>query len=176
MDPSSKNRLFITIWVLHGVALLVVLSRVAFQFRFARVFWIEDALSTLALLCLFGDGMLVTIMTIYASTMGDDVQLSPILPLMDSGALERTASATGYLMRLRFSETLIFWTCLWLLKASFLAMWHRTSNPTTRMGRAMWRIVVAITVLGFVAFTMTFSLACKSLNPSEQAAKMSPQC
>ena len=138
MDPTSKNRLFITIWILHGVALLVVLSRVAFQLKFARVFWIEDALSTLALLCLFGDGMLVTIMTIYASIIGDDVQPSPILPLMDSGALERTASATGYLMRLRFSETLIFWTCLWLFESTaFCAMWHRTSNPTTRIGRVM---------------------------------------
>jgi hypothetical protein len=167
MDPSSKNRLFISIWVLHGVALLVVLSRIGFQIRFARIFWIEDALSALALLCLFGDGMLVTIMTVYASSTGQDVKLSPILPLMDSDALERTASATGYLMRLRFSETLIFWTCLWLLKAGFLAMWRRTWNPTSRLGRAAWRIVVTITVLGFVAFTMTFSLACRSLNPSE---------
>ena len=170
MDPSSKSRLFVTIWLLHGIALLVALSRIAFQAKFARIFWMEDGLSTLALLCLFGDGMLITIMTIYASSIGEDVHLSPILPLMDSGALERTATATGNLMRLRFSEVLLFWTCLWLLKASLLAMWYRVSSPTTRLKTAIWRIVAFVTVLAFIALTVTFSVACKSLNPSEYDA------
>jgi hypothetical protein len=169
MDPSSK-RLFVTIWLLHGIALVVVLSRIGFQVKFARIFWIEDGLSTLALLFLLGDGMLITIMTIYASSVGEDVHLSPILPLMDSAALEKTATATGNLMRLRFSEVLLFWTCLLLLKASFLAMWYRVSSPTTRLKTAMWRIVTFVTVLAFISLTITFSVACKSLNPSEYDA------
>jgi hypothetical protein len=167
MDQTSTRRLFTTIWVLHGIALLTALSRIAFQLKFARIFWIEDGLSTLALLCLLADGLTITIMSIYSSTVGENVQLSPVLPLMDSEALERTANAAGHLMRLRFSETLLFWTCLWLLKASILALWYRVSRPTTRMKSVSWRIAVAVTATTFIAFTVPFSVACPSLNPSE---------
>ena len=167
MDPPSKSRLFVTIWVLHGIALLAVLSRIAFQVKFARIYWVEDGLSTLALLFLLSDGMVITIMTTYATGIADDVHLSPILPLMDSGALERSATVTGNLMRLRFSEVLLFWTCLWLLKGSFLAMWHRVSGSKTRLKTLAWKILVSFTALTFITFTITFSVACKSLNPSE---------
>jgi hypothetical protein len=168
MDPPSKTRLFVTIWVLHGIALLVALSRIGFQLKFARIFWVEDGLSMLALLFLLGDGMLTTIMTIYASSLGEDVHLSPILPLMDSEALERSSAVTGNLMRLRFSEVLIFWTCLWLLKASFLALWYRAAKPDTRLKTILWGTVIVVTALAFVICTSTFSAACKSLNPSKQ--------
>ncbi len=61
--------------------------------------------------------------------------------------------------KLEFAVILCFWTCLWTVKASFLAFFYPLSNGL-RTDRILWYCVTGFIVLGYIASVISYPIAC----------------
>ena len=67
------------------------------------------------------------------------------------------------LPRWSFPIVIVFWTCLWCVKASFLSLFYRIIKPWTILRRC-WYFVVFLTVGSYIGAIMTNIFTCKSLH------------
>jgi hypothetical protein len=182
-----KDTLLITTWVLFGAATAFFLSRIAIRAKFTGRLWIDDFLAGCALACLFSNAMLITFMadSMYKSLLlanlavpkpkpAADKALSTELPsygstYLSTGSLpvtkrENIFDTVSYFMKLQFTITILFWTCLWLVKASFLAFFHRLTTNLRAYTRAWWCITI-FTGLAYIVSMITYPVACSSFKP-----------
>lgn len=64
-------------------------------------------------------------------------------------------------LKCQFASTVLFWACLWSVKASFLAFFHRLTEHLAWPRRAWWAIV-AVTMLAFITSVITYPISCTS--------------
>ena len=62
-------------------------------------------------------------------------------------------NATFYL-KMQFALTYLYWSCLWAVKACFLAFYHRLTKNLKYCRQAWWTIVV-ITLLSYIGAMIT---------------------
>jgi hypothetical protein len=67
----------------------------------------------------------------------------------------------AYYLRCQFASTVLFWTCLWSVKASFLAFFFQLTKRLTQARRAWWS-VTTITVLAFAGSIISYPISCTS--------------
>lgn len=67
----------------------------------------------------------------------------------------------SYYLKCQFASTLAFWTCLWSVKASFLAFFFQLTERLTWPRRAWW-MITAITVVAFMGSIISYPLSCTS--------------
>ena len=70
----------------------------------------------------------------------------------------------SYFMKLQMAQYMVFWTCLWLVKASFLAFFRRLTNNLRRYVIAWW-ITVFITAISYCVAVITYPISCSSFKP-----------
>jgi hypothetical protein len=173
-----KDTLYITTWVLFGAATAFFISRIAIRTKFTGRIWVDDVLAGLALLCLFTDAMIITYMadSMYKTLLLTNLAVpKPKSPTNKTNLTNTTSvfmkrenifDTVSYFMKLQFAETIIFWTCLWLVKASFLAFFHRLTNNLRLYIRAWWCIVI-FTAIAYIISMITYPLSCSSFKPRE---------
>lgn len=74
-----------------------------------------------------------------------------------AGFTQRGASYLKY----QFASTLLFWTCLWTVKASFLTFFGSLTKNLGWQRRGWWAVTM-ITALSYVGSIITYPLACTS--------------
>ncbi|KAK3075664.1 hypothetical protein LTR53_000812 [Teratosphaeriaceae sp. CCFEE 6253] len=67
----------------------------------------------------------------------------------------------SFYLKCQFASTLLFWTCLWSVKASFLAFF-RQLTANLKWPRMAWWVVTIITTLAFIGSIITYPVSCTS--------------
>ena len=70
------------------------------------------------------------------------------------------ARASFYL-KCQFASTIMFWSCLWSVKASFLAFF-RQLTAGLKWPRMAWWVVTVITTLAYIGSIITYPVSCTS--------------
>jgi hypothetical protein len=125
-----------------------VAARIAIRFQWSRRLFADDYICVLALAILLANTALTTVM---APPMYEILRMA-------AGREQPTAAfaeqATLYL-RCQFASTMLFYTCLWAVKASFLVFFHRLTSHTKWPQRA-WYAVAIITGLSYCGTIITY--------------------
>jgi hypothetical protein len=119
---STFQLLFVT-WFLFGIAFLFFVSRIAVRFKTSNRLFLDDGFALLAILCLCANGVIVTVML---PTMYVTISMAK-MGKRGTPTIDAFASLTFFL-KMQFAQTFIYWTCLWSVKASFLAFFKRLTT------------------------------------------------
>lgn len=114
--------------------------------------------------------VIFALMLLIASAVMYTVILKPVYQLsrVASGLSPQPTDAVGgaafvrdtnFYMRIQFALTLAFWTCLWVVKASFLAFFYPLSNGL-KWDRRLWYAVAAFCVCGYIACVISYPVSC----------------
>lgn len=82
-----------------------------------------------------------------------------IPPPSTAEAAAKFMKDTNFYMRVQFALTVAFWTCLWVVKASFLAFFYPLSNGL-KWDRRLWYAVAAFCVAGYIACVVSYPVSC----------------
>ncbi|KAI1078614.1 hypothetical protein F5B20DRAFT_591437 [Whalleya microplaca] len=132
-------------WTLCGAASALVIARLTIRWRYLRGFFIDDYLTILSLVILIANAGLVTSMapTLYKIALVDAARKKP----------DRNFDAElTWFQQCQFAFTFLFWTDIWIVKASFLAFFFRLTGQLKWPRRAWWGIAIttALTYIGCV--------------------------
>lgn len=146
------------IWLGVVLAICFALLRGWIRIRFNGRFQLDDLFVALALMLLIASATMYTIILkpIYQlSRVASGVSPPPSNPV----ALEKFIKDSNFYMRVQFALTLAFWTCLWLVKASFLAFFYPLSNGL-KWDRWLWYGVTAFCICGYTASVISYPVSC----------------
>jgi hypothetical protein len=147
---------------LFGIALLFFIARIAIRVKFnKRVFW-DDGWAFFAIICLLANAILTHAMLQPMYVTIKMQQWSASIK-RDEGEVDLFASIVQFL-KFQFAETMIFWTCLWSVKASFLAFFKRLTT-NVRGHLVAWWIIVVITALAYIGCAITYPVSCSEFTP-----------
>lgn len=156
---ASTFQLLFVIWFLFGTAFLVFVSRIVVRLKTSNRLFLDDGFALFAILLLCANGAIITVMlptmyiTISLAKMGKRGE-----PMVD------TFGSLRFFLKMQFAQTFIYWTCLWSVKASFLAFFKRLT--TNLKGHVIaWWIIVTITVLGYAGSVISYLVSCASFEP-----------
>lgn len=141
-----------------GIAVIFTILRAWIRIKFNGRFQLDDLLVGFALALLIASAVMYTII------LKPVYQLSRVAsgitppPTTLEGGAKFTADTNLY-MRVQFALTLAFWTCLWVVKASFLAFFYPLSNGL-KWDRRLWYAVTAFCVIGYIACVVSYPVSC----------------
>ncbi|KAH8802220.1 hypothetical protein F5882DRAFT_284772 [Hyaloscypha sp. PMI_1271] len=147
-----RESLLALVWTSFSVACLLVILRTAIRLKFmARLtmedYWIFLALATLLTSCVLQTIQLPNVYFMLATIAG-------VIPI----SADLIASVEAYL-RFEFAIMLLFWTVLWCVKASFLALYYKLFREL-QIYRRLWYILAAFTLLAYVGCWVTLATSC----------------
>ena len=162
-----------TLYTLFVLAVLLFFSRIAIRIVTSkRLFW-DDGWAGAAILCLLAHVIVVHVMMkdLYltvqmskaaaaAAAAGEPPAPPPTTPEAQAAALSMLNKIEFYI-KMQFTETMLFWTCLWLVKASFLAFFKRLTTNVKAHYIAWW-IIAVITGLSYIGAVITYPVSCTS--------------
>jgi hypothetical protein len=142
------------IWGLCGLAITFVIARIIVRIQFSRKLFADDYFCLLAIFILIGNTVLTQLMA------------PPMYKILDvsTGRAQPGASfmaRSSFYLKAQFASTVLFWSCLWAVKGTFLAFFRRLTNQT-KWPRIAWWVVVAITVLAYIGSVITYPVSCTS--------------
>lgn len=142
----------VVIWLMVSFAVLFTIIRTAIRFHvfgrlFADDFWVYLALA-----------ILTTIATLYNYAVPIMFEYEQILhgkKLLTHDFGDRAR----LFLKLQFAIIVLFWTCIWAVKISFL-IWYKklTDFPSNR--EMMWNLVTGFTVASYLGCWVTQLEAC----------------
>ncbi|KAG0650869.1 hypothetical protein D0Z07_2442 [Hyphodiscus hymeniophilus] len=152
----SQKSLLAVIWTSFGLAFLFVVMRIAIRLRFmARLaiedYWIFLALTTLLTSCILQTIQLPSLYYLLAIIAG-------VVPVSVD-----LISATEKYLRFEFAIMILFWTILWCVKASFLALYFKLFREL-RIYRRVWYTLAAFTLLAYVGCCITLATSCHPIS------------
>jgi hypothetical protein len=152
--PSKS--LLALLWTCFGTAFLLVILRTAIRFKVgARLatedFWIFLALATLLTSCILQTIQLPSLY--YMSGV-----IAGVIPI----SKELISIGDDYL-RFEFANIVLFWTVLWCVKASFLALYFKLFRDLPMYCRA-WYILAAFTFCAYVGCWITALMSCHPIS------------
>ncbi|KAK5740537.1 hypothetical protein LTR17_004574 [Elasticomyces elasticus] len=150
----SQGQLISAIWILAALALVFLLARLGTRLYVFRRLHIDDGFAVLSFAMLIANGAVTTIM---APPM---YELLAVSVGQEEATLAFLARASLYL-KLQFTSTLLFWSCLWSVKASFLAFFRQLTEGLNYPRRA-WYAITAITTMAFIGSIITYPVSCTS--------------
>jgi hypothetical protein len=147
-----RESLLALVWTSFSVACLLVILRTAIRLKFmARLtmedYWIFLALATLLTSCVLQTIQLPNVYFMLATIAG-------VIPI----SADLISSVEAYL-RFEFAIMLLFWTVLWCVKASFLALYYKLFREL-QIYRRLWYILAAFTLLAYVGCWITLATSC----------------
>jgi hypothetical protein len=172
----EESDLLVVVWSLFGFAAMFFFLRIGVRLKYSKSLFYDDGFACFALVCLLAHAIVLTTMAsdMYTTLalekmMGNKKRQAP--PDMGQAPPDMAqmapifAKITRYL-KLQFSATFLFWSCLWSVKASFLAFFKRLTNNLKAHVIAWW-VIVGITVLAFVGCVISYPISCSSFEPSK---------
>ncbi|KAK0614687.1 hypothetical protein B0T14DRAFT_463212 [Immersiella caudata] len=151
--PLPHRSLLALVWTCFSVAALLVAIRTVTRLKFTvRRLTGEDycmllALATLLTLCVLETIQLPSLYHITAVLAGT-------IPL----SAELITQTEDYL-RLEFAIIILFWSVLWCVKASFLALYFKLFRELV-LYRRVWYLLASFTVLAYGGCVITLCLSC----------------
>ncbi|DAA73504.1 TPA_exp: Uncharacterized protein A8136_4685 [Trichophyton benhamiae CBS 112371] len=149
----GRNGLLISVWTLFAITTLLLISRFAIRLRVHRQLFWDDILAGLAYIFLLCHNILATLAapTIYLLldlfTDNHGFMQPDIL-----GKIDR-------LVKLVLSSNFLFRICIYLVKASLLALLWRLFRSLPKFRRA-WLGIIVVTVIGFALSMILPPVAC----------------
>jgi hypothetical protein len=169
----SKAHLYITTWSLFSISAISFFSRLLIRLRYNRRLFFDDGFAFFALVCLLASCLLISFM---APSMYTTIQMEKFsASLAGLGKRRDVLDTVGFYLKLQFSQTIVYWTCLWAVKASFLAFF----KPLTRNLKShviAWWFILVITVLAYAACVISYPISCSSFEACECAAFIRNYC
>ncbi|EGD91714.2 hypothetical protein H112_00827 [Trichophyton rubrum D6] len=156
----GRNGLLISVWTLFAVTTLLLISRFAIRLRVHRQLFWDDILAGLAYIFLLCHNILATLAapTIYLLldlfTDNHGFMQPDIL-----GKIDR-------LVKLVLSSNFLFRICIYLVKASLLALLWRLFRSLPKFRRA-WLGIIVVTVIGFALSMILPPVACSDFSARE---------
>ncbi|EFQ97077.1 hypothetical protein MGYG_00120 [Nannizzia gypsea CBS 118893] len=153
----GRTELLASLWVGFGLATVLLASRFAIRLRLhRRLFW-DDVLAGLAYISLLGHNILATIAvpTVYLLLHLYENNQGLLMP----GLLEKFDMMT----KLVFASNFCFRCCIYLVKASLLALLWRLFRSLPAFRRVWWAITI-VTIMGFLASVILPPVACPSVS------------
>lgn len=150
----------ISVWTLFAVTTLLLISRFAIRLRVHRQLFWDDILAGLAYIFLLCHNILATLAapTIYLLldlfTDNHGFMQPDIL-----GKIDR-------LVKLVLSSNFLFRICIYLVKASLLALLWRLFRSLPKFRRA-WLGIIVVTVIGFALSMILPPVACSDFSARE---------
>ena len=148
--------LLAVVWTSFSMAFLLVILRTAIRFKvIARLsmedYWIFIALATLLTSCIL-----------------QTIQLPSLYYMLDiiAGVIPVSAeliSAVENYLRFEFPIMGLFWTAIWCVKASFLALYFKLFRELPIYRRA-WYALAAFTFCAYVGCWITLSTSCHPIS------------
>lgn len=129
------------------------------RLKYSGRFTLDDLLAVFALLLLLASAIMYTVALhpMYAvSRVG-----AGLIPVPTGEAMLEFVAQTNLYLRLQFAITLAFWTCLWCVKASFLAFFYPLSNGLL-WDRRLWWAVAGFASLAYVACAISYPISCST--------------
>ncbi|KAK0112797.1 hypothetical protein ONS95_014529 [Cadophora gregata] len=158
--PPTVNELTLMTIVWFGVASAVCFTAIRgwIRIKYDGRVKLDDILVVFALLLLIASAIMYTIILKPLYTMSRVAAgLSP-MP-MDAIGVAKFISDTNFYLRVQFAITLAFWTCLWVVKASFLAFFFPLTNGLI-WARRFWYAVAAFCAGGYIACVVSYPISC----------------
>jgi hypothetical protein len=159
-DEGAKAgwKLILTVsWAFFGVVFLLSVIRLAIRIKYSkRIYW-DDGWAFFALLTLLAHAIIIHFM------------LEPMYIAFRMQSIVASSKRSSIwtpiilLLKLQFTENVLFWTCLWAVKASFLAFFKRLTTNVRGYSIAWW-VIAVITSLAFVGSIITYPLACSDFS------------
>lgn len=151
----SETSLLAVIWVCFSVATLFAALRLTVRFRGNGFFLADDYC------IMFAWATLLTM----AALQTEQLPSLWYITYLRAGRLpidERIGPETIELTRWQFPVILIFWTILWAVKASFLAVFYRLVRPFPIL-RRLWYCVATFVALAYIGCWIADLLTCNTL-------------
>ena len=147
-----------TSWTLFSVAFLFFVARLLIRWRISKRLYWDDGWAFFALVLLFIHAIVLNVMlrSIYYA-----IKMQKI-----SASIKRETNVLEMVfefLKFQFAETFIFWTCLWAVKASFLAFFKRLTT-NVRFHYAAWWVIVVITALAYIGCVITYPISCSDFS------------
>jgi hypothetical protein len=140
------------VWTCFSAAFLFVALRTVIRFKVAdrpkvEDYWMFLALATLLTLCIL-----------------ETIQLPSLyyITAIIAGAIPISADLISYTedyLRFEFPIIILFWTVLWCVKASFLALYFKLFRELP-LYRRVWYILATFTFLAYIGCLITLCLSC----------------
>ncbi len=149
----SHRSLLALVWTSFSVASLFVTLRTVTRLKFTvrrltpEDYWMFLALSALLTLCILETIQLPSLYYITAVLAG-------AIPL----SAELIAYTEDYL-RFEFAIIILFWSVLWCVKASFLALYFKLFRELA-LYRRVWYFLATFTFLAYAGCVITLCLSC----------------
>lgn len=74
---------------------------------------------------------------------------------------EGFADRASVYLKCQFASTVLFWSCLWAVKACFLAFFYRLTDQLI-WPRRFWWAIATFTVLSYIGAIITYPVSCTS--------------
>ncbi|KAK0251910.1 hypothetical protein LTR91_006460 [Friedmanniomyces endolithicus] len=150
----AEQQLIISIWVLAAIALIFVLARIGTRLYVFRRIHMDDGFAILALVVLIANG---AVMTAMAPSMYELLAVSVGREIPTPAVMMRVS----FYLKCQLASTILFWSCLWSVKASFLAFFRQLSEGLLWPRRAWWAVTI-VTLMSFLGSIVTYPVSCTS--------------
>ncbi|KAF2716503.1 hypothetical protein K431DRAFT_235253 [Polychaeton citri CBS 116435] len=144
----------VVVWVLATVAILFCLARISIRLVVFRRLYFDDGFALLATALLIANSAVTQVMS---PPMYELLRVSVGLETPTAAFFERAS----FYLKCQFTSTFLFWSCLWSVKACFLAFFYRLTENLL-WPRRMWWPVVAFTLLAYIGCIITYPVSCTS--------------
>jgi hypothetical protein len=155
----------VVVWIGVFLATSAVALRGYIRLRYNGRFQLDDIFAAVALALLFASGVL------YSIAMDPLFQLANVAtgiePEPEGEAFQDFETGVNLYLRLQFAITLAFWSCLWVVKASFLTFFYPLSNGL-RVDRILWYCVTAFASAGYIACVVSYPVSCSQFTLGRQ--------
>ena len=151
-----RQSLLALVWTFFSIAFLLVILRTAIRFKcMARLvtedYWIFLALATLLTSCVLQTIQLPSLYYMSAITAGVIPISTELIPVVEN------------YLRFEFAIMILFWTVLWCVKASFLALYFKLFRELPMYRRA-WYILAIVTFCAYIGCWITLSISCHPIS------------
>ena len=152
VEALTPQALLAVVWTGFSVASLLVILRTAIRLKYMprltmEDYWIFLALATLLTSCILQTIQQPSLYFILATIAG-------VIPISDN----LISSVENYL-RFEFPLNLLFWTVLWCVKASFLALYFKLFRELP-IYRRVWYCLAVFTFCAYVGCWITLATSC----------------
>ncbi|KFY17143.1 hypothetical protein V492_00876 [Pseudogymnoascus sp. VKM F-4246] len=138
-----ERGLVIIVWVATGIAGCFVVARTAIRIKKIEKLHVDDYLIYTAFLVLIANAVLQTIQAPHC------YNLARLVNGLSTLTEEETVASGNIYLRYEFTIIGLFWTVLWLVKASFLAFFYKLFDGL-QVYRRIWWVVVVFAFLSYV--------------------------
>lgn len=70
-------------------------------------------------------------------------------------------SDSSFYLKMQFALTILYWSCLWAVKACFLAFFYRLTTGL-QYCRWAWYAIVVVTTVSYIGCVITYPVSCSS--------------